>query len=59
MNLQGNLEIFDIRNKMSTSTFKFRAMVNYNSVPVEIKTGSIVTVKVKLKRWIQLNIPIE
>ena len=45
--------------EISGATFKYRAMVNYNSVPMEIRTGSTKTVKVKLKKWIQANIPID
>ena len=40
------------------NTFRYRAMISYNAVPGEIKTGSISTMKKKLKRWIMKNIPL-
>ena len=45
--------------EISGAIFKFSAMVNYDSVPVDIRTGSTKTVKVNLKRRIQANIPID
>ena len=44
---------------LSTATFKYRASVFYNSVPMDIRTGSTVSVKRKLKKWIASNIPID
>ena len=41
------------------SSFKYRAMQSYNSVPASIKVGSAETVKHKLKQWIKTNIPID
>ena len=43
----------------STATFKYRATKYYNSVPIEVRTGSIAAVKVKLKRWILSNVPMD
>ena len=43
----------------STSTFKYRAMVYYNSVPVKVKKGSLPTVKNNLKQWVLGNIPLD
>ena len=43
----------------STATFKYRAMQWYNSVPADVRTGSISTVKKKLKKWISTSIPID
>ena len=40
----------------STSTFKYRAQVFYNTVPVEVKTGSLASVKRKLKQWVLQNV---
>ena len=42
----------------STSTFKYRAIQSYNSMPMNVKIGSIGTVKTKIKKWIRSNIPI-
>ena len=49
-----NSEIFT-----STVTFKYRAMQWYNSVPADIRTGSVCTIKKNLKKWISSNIPID
>ena len=42
-----------------TNTFKYRAMTTYNSVPNKVKTGSIQTVKRKLKQWVLENVPLD
>ena len=41
------------------ATFTSRASQFYNSVPVDVRTGSLPAVKSKLKKWITLNIPID
>ena len=46
-------------NFSSQSTFKYRAMQSYNSVPVSVRVGTTATVKRKLKQWIKTNIPID
>ena len=43
----------------STSTFKYRAKVSYNSVPSQVKAGSLTTVKSKLKQWTLENVPLD
>ena len=43
----------------SQSTFKYRAMKYFNSVPVNVRVGSTATVKTKLKEWITTHIPID
>ena len=53
---QGNIKLQD--NYRSTRTFKYRAMTTYNSIPVDVRTGSMSTVKRKLKKWVKMNIPI-
>ena len=40
-------------------TFKNRARMMYNQVPVEVRTGSLGTVKKKLKEWIKANVPMD
>ena len=45
-------------NSISAETFKYKAIESYNLVPVEVKTGSIISMKAKLKKWIRENIPI-
>ena len=41
------------------SSFKYRARQDYNQVPVQVRTGSLATVKRKLKHWVRTNIPID
>ena len=41
------------------SSFKYRARQAYNQVPVQVRTGSLATVKKKLKHWVRTNIPID
>ena len=45
--------------KKCTSTFQYRAVKYYNSVPVEVRTGTLETVKKKLKKWTRNNIPLD
>ena len=52
---RGNIKLQD--GYKSTNTFKYRAQVFYNSVPVEVKIGSLATVKRKLKKWVLQNVP--
>ena len=40
-------------------SFKYRARKSFNKVPVEVRTGSVQTVKKKLKSWVKENIPID
>ena len=53
----GNIRFGDTFS--STSTFKYRAMMWYNSIPGSVKTGSLPTVKQKLKNWVHNNVPID
>ena len=46
-------------NMTSTKTFKYRAMAWYNPIPTEVKTGTIPTVKRKLKAWVKKSVPME
>ena len=39
--------------------FKHRAVKVYNKVPVDVRTGTMATVKKKLKKWVLLNVPID
>ena len=54
---RGNIRLGE--EDSSTNTFKYRAMLFYNSVPGTIKTGSLPTVKRKLKQWTLENDPID
>ena len=42
-----------------SSCFKLRAKEFYNSVPVSVRKGSLVTVKRKLKQWVKVNVPLD
>ena len=52
---RGNIKLEE--GYKSTNTFKYRAQVYYNSVPVDVKAGSLATVKRKLKQWVLENVP--
>ena len=54
---RGNIRLRD--DYRSTSTFKYRAMAMYNSVPVQVRTGTHSTVKLKLKKWVAENVPLD
>ena len=41
------------------TSFKYRARESYNRVPEATRTGSLETVKRKLKLWVKSNIPID
>ena len=43
----------------SKKTFKYRAIQSYNMVPADIRTGSTVTVKYKLKKWVSENVSLD
>ena len=43
----------------SSSTFKHNAIEAFNRVPEDVRTGTIATVKYKLRKWIRGNIPID
>ena len=57
VNVNGNIWLRE--NSMSIKTVKYRAMVSYNSVPGEVKTGGLPTVKRKLKQWVLQNVPLD
>ena len=41
------------------SSFRYRAMNWYNSVPTGVRIGSLDTVKKNLKHWVRQNVPID
>ena len=43
----------------SHNTFKHRAREVYNRIPADVRTGSMQTVKKKVKLWIKANVPID
>ena len=40
-------------------TFRYQAEKYYKQVPVDVRTGTVATVKRKLKKWIAANVPID
>ena len=46
-------------SSLVSSSFKHRAVHCYNAVPVNVRTGSLATVKYKLRKWIKLTVPID
>ena len=54
---RGNIRLGEADS--SLTTFKYRAMKFYNIVPGTVKTGSLPTVKRKLKQWTLENEPLD
>ena len=52
-------ETFRGESSLVNLSFKHRAAHMYNMVPVSTRTGSIIEVKKKLKKWVCQNIPID
>ena len=52
-------ETFRGESGLVNLSFKHRAAHMYNMVPVSIRTGSILTIKKQLKKWVCQNIPID
>ena len=52
-------ETFTGDSSLVHASFKHRAVHWYNAVPVSVRTGSLETVKHKLKQWIRQNVPID
>ena len=52
-------ETFRGESSLINLSFRFRAAQMYNKVPVNVKTGSLDSVKKKLKKWVCQNIPID
>ena len=62
MESAGNIRFgdqFSGQSDLTHSSFCYRAVRYYNSVPVTVKSGTIDTVKRHLKRWTWENIPID
>ena len=52
-------ETFRGQSSLVDKSFKYRAVQIYNKVPVGVRTGTLATVKKKLKKWVLLNVPID
>ena len=52
-------ETFHGDSSLIDASFKHRAVHWYNTVPVSVRTGTLATVKVKLKKWIRVNVPLD
>ena len=46
-------------SNLVNASFKHRAVHWYNAVPTSIRTGSLAAVKQKLRKWVNLNVPID
>ena len=46
-------------SSLVTASFKHRAVHWYNAVPVSVRTGSLATVKHKLRKWVKQNVPVD
>ena len=44
---------------MLEKSFQYRAMKSFNSLPLELKTAPVTSIKPRLKKWIINNIPID
>ena len=51
-NFRGQSSLVDL-------SFKHRAVQVHNKVPASVRTGSLATVKKKLKKWVLQNVPID
>ena len=52
-------ETFRGDSDLVSASFKHRALHCYNAVPTSVRTGTLATVKQKLKVWVKQNIPID
>ena len=52
-------ETFRGESSLVLASFKHRAVHFYNAVPVCIRTGSLATVKYKLRKWVKQNVPVD
>ena len=52
-------EEFRGNSELVNASFKHRAVHCYNTVPLSIRTGTLVTVKNKLRNWVKKNVPID
>ena len=52
-------ETFHGDSSLIAASFKHRAVHWYNDVPVSVRTGSLATVKNKMKKWIKQNVPLD
>jgi hypothetical protein len=52
-------EAFAGESTLVSSTFKHRAVHWFNAVPVSARTGTLATVKKKLRKWTWQNVPID
>ena len=52
-------ETFRGDSSLVIASFKHRADHWYNAVPVSVRTGSLATVKHKLRKWVKQNVPVD
>ena len=52
-------EEFRGNSELVNASFKHRAVHCYNTVPLSVRTGTLATVKNKLRNWVKKNVPID
>ena len=52
-------ETFSGDSSLILASFKHRAVHWYNDVPVSVKTGSQISVKNNLRKWVKQNVPLD
>ena len=52
-------EAFSGESELVCASFKHRAVHWHNAVPASIRTGTLATVKNKLRKWVKQNVPID
>ena len=52
-------EAFRGESDLVTASFKHRAVHWYNAVPASVRTGTLSTVKYKLRMWVKQSVPID
>ena len=52
-------ETFVGNSSITHASFKYRAVQWYNTVPVSVRTGTLQSVKRKLKEWVRKSVPLD
>ena len=51
-------QTFRSRNDLPLRSFRYRGAQDYNSIPAELRSAATMTTfKIKLKKWIKMNVP--
>ena len=52
-------EAFFGNSSITDASFKYRAVHWYNTVPVSVRSGTLPSVKRKLREWVRKNVPLD